>query len=144
MELIYDLLLEKDDNGLIFWLVKEWEVSEDGKIFIFILVDGVKWYDGKDLIVEDVVFIVEYFKKYLLVRGGFMLNGEYLMDIVFVDGNKVIIYIVDYILVVFEKIGSMRIILKYIWEKVDDLEKFLGEGDIVGLGLYKLVVYNLE
>ena len=46
--------------------------------------------------------------------------------------------------VALEKIGSMRIITKHIWEKVDDPEKFSGEGDIVGSGPYKLVAYNSE
>ena len=73
-----------------------------------------------------------------------MLNGEYLMDTVSVDGNKVIIHTVDYTPVALEKIGSMRIIPKHIWEKVDDPEKFSGEGDIVGSGPYKLVAYNSE
>ena len=76
MELIYDSLLEKDENGLIPWLAKEWEVSEDGKTFTFTLVDGAKWHDGKDLTAEDVAFTVEYFKKHPPVRGGLMLNGE--------------------------------------------------------------------
>ena len=144
MELIYDSLLEKDENGLIPWLAKEWEVSEDGKTFTFTLVDGAKWHDGKDLTAEDVAFTVEYFKKHPPVRGGLMLNGEYLMDSVSVDGNKVIIHTVDYTPVALEKIGSMRIIPKHIWEKVDDPEKFSGEGDIVGSGPYKLVAYNSE
>ncbi len=144
MELIYDSLLEKDENGLIPWLAKEWEVSEDGKTFTFTLVDGAKWHDGKDLTAEDVAFTVEYFKKHPPVRGGLMLNGEYLIDSVSVDGNKVIIHTVDYTPVALEKIGSMRIIPKHIWEKVDDPEKFSGEGDIVGSGPYKLVAYNSE
>mgnify|MGYP000726780939 CR=1 FL=1 len=70
--------------------------------------------------------------------------GTNFSDAYMYDGNKVIIHTVDYTPVALEKIGSMRIIPKHIWEKVDDPEKFSGEGDIVGSGPYKLVAYNSE
>ena len=81
MELIYDSLLEKDENGLIPWLAKEWEVSEMENFYIYF----GRWCKCmmEKFNSEDVAFTVEYFKKHLPVRGGLMLNGEYLMDSVF-------------------------------------------------------------
>lgn len=46
MELIYDSLLEKGEEGLIPWMSKSYEISEDGKEITFSLNDGIKWHDG--------------------------------------------------------------------------------------------------
>ena len=37
-------------------LAKRWDVSSNGLIFTFYLHENVKWWDGKDLTAEDVVF----------------------------------------------------------------------------------------
>ena len=37
-------------------LATRWEVTEDGLTYTFYLHDHVKWWDGKDLTAEDVVF----------------------------------------------------------------------------------------
>jgi ABC-type transport system substrate-binding protein len=37
-------------------LAKRWDVSSNGLIYTFYLHDNVKWWDGKDLTAEDVVF----------------------------------------------------------------------------------------
>lgn len=50
---------------VILGFVEKWEVSEDGKIYIFYLCKGVKWYDNKEfklmceLNVDDVVFLFD-------------------------------------------------------------------------------------
>ena len=144
MELIYDSLLEKDEKGLIPWLAKEWTVSEDGQTYTFTMSGNTVWHDGRPLTAEDVAFSVRYFEQHPPVRGGLMLNGKYLMDSVTVDGNKVSIHIPEYTPTALEKIGSMRIIPKHIWENVTDPAKFSGEGDVVGSGPYKLVSYSSE
>ena len=137
MELIYDSLLEKDEKGLTPWLAKEWTVSEDGQTYTFTLVDNATWHDGKPLTAEDVAFTVKYFEAHPPMRGGLMLHGKYLMDSVTVNGNTVTIHIPEYTPTALEKIGSMRIIPKHVWEKVEDPAKFSGEGDVVGSGPYK-------
>lgn len=144
MELLYDSLLEKDEKGLIPWLAKEWTISEDGKSFTFTLVDGAVWHDGYPLTAEDVAFSAEYFKKHPPVRGGLMLNGKYIIESVSTDKNTVTIRIPVYTPTALEKIGSMRIIPKHIWEKIEDPVQFAGEGAAVGSGPYMLVEYNPE
>jgi peptide/nickel transport system substrate-binding protein len=37
-------------------LAESWEISDDGKTFIFTLRDGLKWSDGEPLTADDVVF----------------------------------------------------------------------------------------
>lgn len=70
--IIYDVFFVSFYNRLVEFkigiievisgFVEKWEVSEDGKIYIFYLRKGVKWYDNKEfkstreLNVDDVVF----------------------------------------------------------------------------------------
>ncbi|MBQ9238706.1 MAG: DNA-binding protein [Treponema sp.] len=144
MELIYDSLLEKDEIGLIPWLAKEWTISQDGKTFVFTLIEGAHWHDGKPLTAEDVAFSIRYFKDHPPVRGGLTLNGTYLIDAVSVDENRITVHLAEYSPTALEKIGSMRIIPQHIWGTVADPEKFSGDGAAVGSGPYVLTAYNSE
>ena len=48
-------LLDQDANTLEYipYAASEWSVSQDGKTFTFKLRDGMKWSDGKPIIVDD-------------------------------------------------------------------------------------------
>jgi len=37
-------------------LARDWEISEDGKVYTFYLRRGVKWHDGEELTADDVIF----------------------------------------------------------------------------------------
>ena len=56
--LAYDALVQykPGTTEIIPWLAKEWEVSEDGLSYTFILNEGVKFHDGTDLTASDVKF----------------------------------------------------------------------------------------
>ena len=51
-------------------LAKSWEVSADGLSYTFQLHDNVKWWDGKDLTSEDVVFSLNRMVKEGMPRSG--------------------------------------------------------------------------
>lgn len=54
--MVYELLVKYQVDGLvILWLVKSWIYLEDGKIWIFILCDDVKFFNGELFDVEVVV-----------------------------------------------------------------------------------------
>ncbi|HBT17779.1 MAG TPA: diguanylate phosphodiesterase, partial [Firmicutes bacterium] len=61
MQLLFDSLLQRGEEGLIPWLAEQWEVSSDGKEYIFTLREDVKWHDGQNLTAEDVKFSFSYF-----------------------------------------------------------------------------------
>ena len=42
-------------------LATKWEISEDGKTYVFTLRDGVKWSDGEPFTAEDVLFTLKAF-----------------------------------------------------------------------------------
>ena len=57
LELIFDSLIRIDSNGKIIpCLASSWEISEDGKEYIFHLRKGILFHDGVELTSEDVKF----------------------------------------------------------------------------------------
>lgn len=64
--LIFSGLIKFDARGNpVGDLAKSWSVTDDGIIYTFEINDGVKWHDGKDLTVDDILFTVD-----LLAKGG--------------------------------------------------------------------------
>jgi peptide/nickel transport system substrate-binding protein len=52
---IYEPLFVVDqDARVVPWLASSYEVSQDGKVYIFHLQQGVKWHDGQPFTAEDV------------------------------------------------------------------------------------------
>ena len=50
MSLIYDtLFVRTPDNTIIPWMVKEYSVENDSKVYHITLEDGLKWHDGQPL-----------------------------------------------------------------------------------------------
>ncbi|MBS0518418.1 MAG: ABC transporter substrate-binding protein [Proteobacteria bacterium] len=73
---VYDPLVFPDpDKGVIPWIAKSWEASDDRKTYTFHLRDDVLFHDGRKLEAEDVAFSM---KRALTVPG---LVGGYLRSI---------------------------------------------------------------
>lgn len=51
--------LEKGTYKVVGELAKEWTVSPDGKVYIFVLRQDVKWSDGKPVTAHDVVWAIQ-------------------------------------------------------------------------------------
>ncbi len=57
---IHDTLLAETDDGKIVGNIAEsWEVSDDGLVYTMKIKEGVKFHDGQDMTVEDVIFSLE-------------------------------------------------------------------------------------
>lgn len=62
VNLVYDNLFHLDENNLPQpWLVKEYQVSDDGLTYTFNLNEGVTWQDGQPLTAADVEFTINYY-----------------------------------------------------------------------------------
>lgn len=145
MRLIFDSLLEKDENEIIPWLAESWDIQDSGKTYIFKLRDGVKWQDGNKMTAEDVKFSFEYFQKNPPVSNDLLINNEgFIENIEILDGNKIKFKVKEPNATLLERIGDVRIIPKHIWEKVEDPKKFTGKDAVIGCGPYKLKEYNKE
>jgi peptide/nickel transport system substrate-binding protein len=64
--ILYDPLVRwSPDFKVVPNLAEKWEIDETGRIFVFHLVKGVRWSDGKPFTTDDVLF---YFEDILLNR----------------------------------------------------------------------------
>lgn len=57
--LVFDGLLKRESDAFYGVLSETWTVSEDGRIFEFILKDGLTFHDGGPVTPEDVIFTYE-------------------------------------------------------------------------------------
>lgn len=145
MELIFDSLLERGEKGLIPWLAEKWEISPDGKKYIFTIRDNVKWHDGNAMTAEDVKFSFEYFNEHIPVKNYLLVDGKpFIENIDVLDEKTVEITVKQPIATVLQKLGSARIIPKHIWENVEEPEKFMAKEAVVGCGPYMLTEYDKE
>lgn len=144
-DIIYDSLIEKDENGFIPWLAKSWTINDKEDSITFDLVPNAKWHDGKPLTAEDIKFTIDYYDKYSPVVDQIHDNGENIVQkIDILANNKIKITFKKYSPLNLDRIGTIKIIPKHIWEKVDNPLAYTGEGYLVGSGPYKVVEYNSD
>lgn len=165
LQVLYNCLVSFDlvKNMLILLLVIEWYVFEDGKIWIFILCQGVKFNSNKffklicDFNVDDVLFFVlcqmdfQYF-YYKVLQG----NYEYFYDVGFDKLIKLVKKVDDYY-VQFE-FNELNVVFFVDWGMdfvfillVEYGEVMLKKGMLenvdnwfVGIGLYVLQQYKVD
>src|SRR5690625_4261996 len=53
--MVYDTLVSLDSNYEVQPQMAEWEVSDDGREYVFTLREGLKWHDGEPVTSEDCV-----------------------------------------------------------------------------------------
>lgn len=145
MQLIFDSLLEKDEEGLIPWMAKDWKVSEDGLEYIFTIHDNIYWHDGEALKMEDIKFSFEYFEKHPPSWNPVTVDGKPIVEKIEIIGeNKIKLTISEKKATVLEMIGSVRILPQHIWGKVEDPQSFDKEEALIGCGPYQLSNYSKE
>ncbi|RXZ70631.1 DNA-binding protein [Fusobacterium necrophorum] len=144
-DIVYDSLIEKDEKGFIPWLAKKWTIDSQKNSILFEIHPNVKWHDNKALTTQDIKFSIEYYDKFPPVVDWIHDNGESIVkNVEILSPNKIRIIFKRYSALNLERIGTMRIIPKHIWEKVDNPLAYTGEGYLVGSGPYKVVEYNSD
>lgn len=144
-ELVYDSLLEKNEEKEIPWLAKEYTISEDGKEYIFTLRENAKWHDGTPFTAEDVKFTFDYYRDHPPVWNNLLIDGNYIVEKAeILNENKVKLIVDEKNTTYLSKIGAVRIIPKHIWEKVEDPTQYEGDGMGVGCGPFVLENYSSE
>lgn len=145
LKFVYDSLLEKGDKGLIPWLAEEWKIENDGKDYIFKLQKDVVWHDGNKLTADDVKFSYEYYLKHPPLVGSLTKNGKSIIkSIDIVDPQTIKVSLFDKSATDLETLGTLYILPKHIWEKVDDPLSFTDEEAFIGSGPYILTDYSAE
>ena len=143
MTMIFDGLVEKDENGIIPWLAESWDVSDDGKEYTFHLRDNVTWQDGTPFTAGDVKFTFEYEKTHVPVYGGAM-EKDVVEEVRVIDDNTVKFVLKQPISTFLYKLYNFKIIPEHIYSGVDDPVNFLAPEAVTGTGPFKLAEYGKE
>lgn len=129
---IYEPLVyynKADATEPIPFLAESYEWAEDGMSLEITIRDGVKWTDGEDFTVDDVVFSFE----------NEAVGIEYLESAEAVDDSTVTLnfttpaYTNEYAL-----LGSTYMVPEHVFGEVDDLVTFANDTDPVGTGPFKV------
>ncbi|WP_040949750.1 ABC transporter substrate-binding protein [Gorillibacterium massiliense] len=71
---IFEPLVAFDSDGkIVDWLAKSHEISADGLTYTFVLRDGLKFSNGKDVTAEDAVFSIQ---RHLKVGGPLEISAK--------------------------------------------------------------------
>lgn len=143
VNLLYDNLFHLDEQNLPQpWLVKEFNVSDDGLTYEFTLHENVKWQDGQALTAEDVKFTVEYF---LTNPKSRFTNPLKSIERVEVEDATHFTFVLSQANPNFmiQPLADLPILPKHIWSQVsnpDEATNALGSGPYI-LGEYKAGQY---
>ena len=119
-------------------LAQRWEVSSDSLIYTFYLHENVKWWDGKDLTAEDVVFSLKRMIEPEKPRPRVGLLRPYIKVVELVDRNTVKIELnfpAPAFLQLLAVDDSMKIVPKHVIEAGVDINIW---DNIVGSGPFKI------
>ncbi|MFD1136580.1 ABC transporter substrate-binding protein [Paenibacillus urinalis] len=137
---IFDTLTWKDDTGVIPWLAKSWEMSEDGMTYTFELEEDVKWHDGEAFTADDVVFSYNYYNTYPYNWTGDLTQ---IKSVEKVDDHTVEFHLNNkYAPFLSDLVGIVPIIPQHVWESVDNPVEFQEDAALIGTGPYKLAEYD--
>ena len=139
MSLIYDtLFVRAPDNTIIPWMVKEYSVENDSKVYHITLEDGLKWHDGQPLTAEDVKFTFEYVLTQSRTR--FSAIGKKVENIEVKNDKEFIITLKETdVNFINNSLTDLRIIPKHIYENEADATAVTSS---VGSSMYQLVEYK--
>ncbi|MCK8828390.1 ABC transporter substrate-binding protein [Natroniella acetigena] len=141
MNLIFDGLLERDEDGLVLWLAEDYEVSDDGRQYLFTIRNEVKWQDGEAMTAEDVKFTFEYSSEHPMVRTRVEPDE---VEVEVKGDNQVLFTASEPNASLLYNLGRVPIIPKHIWEDVENPEDYLEEEAVIGTGPYRLADYSQE
>lgn len=142
MCLIFDSLLERDEDGLIPWLAEDYQIKNEGKQYLFTMRKGITWHDGKPLTVEDVKFSFEYASKHPMVWS--YVGSDDVERVEIKDDYQILITVKNPDASLLYNIGRVRILPKHIWEKVEVPKEYNEPDAVIGSGPYKLSDYSKE
>lgn len=101
------------------WLAEKWAWSKDLKTITFTIRSGVKFNDGSALSVDDVLYSAMLGKESkALDLSGLWAEG---LQTVVATGNELSFTFADVNVTTLEKFGSLVVVPKAVWSKVDPL-----------------------
>lgn len=141
LTLVWDTLFWHDlDNNVVPWMVKSFDVSDDGITWDLTLHEGLKWHDGVPVTAKDVKFTFDYVKQREHGRWtGEVANvasveteGELDVTIVLSEPSATF---------AFQPLADLPIMPKHIFEEIENPEGAT-EALPVGSGPFRVVQYT--
>lgn len=140
VRLIFDSLLNEGETALDPWLAESFTV--DGNVYTFKLHENALWHDGEKVTAHDVVFTLDYYKKFTPATQ-LITSGDYNnFDAEALDDYTVQITAKDNDATTIVFIGLMYILPEHIWKDVTDPMTFTDDAAFIGCGMYKFESYN--
>ena len=146
MSYLYDSLLWNDADGEVMpWLASEFDQSDDGLTYTFVLRDGVTWHDGRPLTPDDVVFTFDYFAAQTLSPQVIVQPSQQggVAEVV-ATGGQAIEFRLDAPDATFLEFvaAAVPIVPRHVWEPVPEAARATDPALLVGSGPYRLESYT--
>jgi len=139
MSWVFDTLVWKDCKGYIPALAESWSFDPGKPAFAFRLNPKAKWHDGRSVTAQDVVFSLEYYKKHPYS----WISVDSVARCVAEGPHNVTVYLSKpYSPFLSDIGGTMPVLPKHIWEKVEDPQGFDGPLAFTGSGPYVFKDFN--
>jgi peptide/nickel transport system substrate-binding protein len=118
-------------------LAKSWDMTDEGRTYIFQLHDNVKWWDGKDLTAEDVAFSLQRMIEPGKPRPRTGVLRSYIKSVQVVDRNtvQVALHYPSLAFLQFLAVDYMKVLPKHLLEAGVDINVW---ENIVGSGPFKI------
>ncbi|MBU2547209.1 MAG: peptide-binding protein [Proteobacteria bacterium] len=139
MSLVFDTLIWKDQKGYVPALAESWSYDPASMAFTFKLDPRAKWHDQTTLTAEDVAFSIDYFKKHPYR----WISVDHVDRAVVKDAQTVVIHLArPYSPFLSDIGGTMPILPRHIWSRVDDPKNFNDPQAFIGSGPYMFKDFN--
>lgn len=119
-------------------------VSDDGLVYTITMKEGLKWSDGKDLTVDDVVWSIEMVQKAARRNGVYSAAFEKIVD-TSVEGNVITLTLGEPYSMMMYAISQFAILPKHCLENEsgDSIDTAAYWSDPVTSGYYKVGEFNV-
>lgn len=140
MNLALPTLMTTDKDGKkVPYIMKDYKISDDAKVYTVTINDGLTWDDGTPFTTDDLAFTADYVVKNKLGFGADMYSGVEKTEVV--DKTTIKYYLKTPQVNFLTQVGFwVPIMPKHIYENVTDPLNFKYTG--VGYGPYKLSDYK--
>lgn len=140
-DLIFASLLEADETGIVGWMAESWRV--DGNDYYFTLHEDAKFHDGEPLTADDVVFTVDYYRRFPPVSNPLGAGENFLIESCeAIDSRTVRMHVAASDATTLTALGGFEILPRHIWETVEDPMSFRDPEALIGSGAYQFSSYD--
>lgn len=136
--LVFDTLIWKSETGqFIPALARSWQ--QDGTEITFQLDPAAKWHDGQPVTADDVVFTFAYLRQHPYLSVDASVIGS-----VHALGKHTVRFELSHSFAPFlpNIAGTMPILPRHIFEKIDNPQRFSAPEAMIGSGPYRVKAYD--